>query len=128
MNSHSNFPSENPQIGRAALHPKIDPHHMGSLDAKVRLGSPERGYEKKKNSGKKEDCKELSQQAREVQNFNVRMEGKEKEAEEGDNTDNTTEQSSSQHLSYVTGEYQLDSYDLFSRRKNVKFQEKIENL
>lgn len=28
----------------------------------------------------------------------------------------------------MTGEYQLDSYDLFSRRKNVKFQEKIEDL
>lgn len=32
-----------------------------------------------------------------------RMEVKEKEVEEQDNTDNTTEQSSSQHLSYVTG-------------------------
>jgi hypothetical protein len=41
-----------------------------------------------------------------------------------DEDDNTTEQSSSQHISYVTGEYQLDSYDLFSRRKNVKFEEK----
>ena len=39
-----------------------------------------------------------------------------------DEDDNTTEQSSSQHLSYVTGEYQLDNYDIFSRRKNVKFQ------
>ena len=38
-----------------------------------------------------------------------------------DEDDNTTEQSSSQHLSYVTGEYQLDAYDMFSKRKNVKF-------
>ena len=34
--------------------------------------------------------------------------------------DNTTEQSSSQHISYVTGEYQLEGYDL-SKRKNVQF-------
>jgi hypothetical protein len=39
-----------------------------------------------------------------------------------DEDENTTEQSSSQHISYVTGEYQLDSYDLFSRKKNVQFE------
>jgi hypothetical protein len=54
----------------------------------------------------------------------VKMEGIGKTAKDED--ENTTEQSSSQHLSYVTGEYQLDNYDIFSRRKNVKFQEKIE--
>lgn len=56
----------------------------------------------------------------------VKMEGLMKVNKDED--DNTTEQSSSQHLSYVTGEYQLDNYDMFSRRKNVKFQEKIEDL
>ena len=49
----------------------------------------------------------------------VKMEGLVKTVKDED--DNTTEQSSSQHLSYVTGEYQLDNYDMFSRRKNVKF-------
>ena len=48
-----------------------------------------------------------------------RIEGMGKKVKDED--DNTTEQSSSQHLSYVTGEYQLDNYDIFSRRKNVKF-------
>ena len=48
-----------------------------------------------------------------------RIEGMGKKMKDED--DNTTEQSSSQHLSYVTGEYQLDNYDIFSRRKNVKF-------
>jgi hypothetical protein len=38
-----------------------------------------------------------------------------------DEDDNTTEQSSSQHISYVAGEYQLDSYDLFTKKKNVQF-------
>jgi hypothetical protein len=28
----------------------------------------------------------------------------------------------------VAGEYQLDSYDMFARRKNVKFEEKVEEL
>jgi hypothetical protein len=37
--------------------------------------------------------------------------------------DNTTEQSSSQHISYVAGEYQLEGYDLF-KRKNVQFEER----
>ena len=41
-----------------------------------------------------------------------------------DEDDNTTEQSSSQHISYVTGEYQLDCHNLLSQRKNVKFEEK----
>ena len=41
-----------------------------------------------------------------------------------DEDDNTTEQSSSQHISYVAGEYQLDSRNLLSQRKNVKFEEK----
>ena len=49
------------------------------------------------------------------------MEGRGKDEE-----DNTTEQSSSQHISYVAGEYQLDNYEMFPRRKNVKFTEKIE--
>ncbi len=98
---------------------------LNSADAKLRLSSPQPPREVKK-------IERISQNA--IINKAgttdggvrlIKMEGLTKK-DEDENT--TTQQSSSQHLSYVTGEYELDSYDMFSKRKNVKFEDSSQEL
>ena len=74
---------------------------MGSADVKLRVTSPDAPRELKKKEIKIDGIKESKVDRKEAETKVVKMEGIGKMVKDED--DNTTEQSSSQHLSYVTG-------------------------